>query len=641
MRLNKGAAAKWLKGQPKGTSEDGNLWSLIDRNRDLGLELRRPFEREWILSLAFLSGRQYVYFHSAAHRLINVSKVKGQIRRIDNRLLPHWRRQVADMIKNDPQFAVVPNSNDEEDVQAANVGTKALKHFWRSKRMKTLRRQLAGWIYATGNGFLDHRWNPKIGPMEINPKTGKLEYAGDVDAGVWSPFEILVPAQFLGDTNLHSHPWLIKMKWRSLDYIRKMYPKRGKEVAPESQPTQVTGINLIMQAGRAAEKSEGAYLLHLYVQPCEVFPKGAFVTGANGIILDKQEYPFDYYNLEHFKDIDIPGVFWGKATSAEAIPLQTRWNKVNNSLDSFNEGAAKGKLLTPRRSNIEVMPDDGHGERFVYTPVMGHKPEWMTLKNPPATFDLVLSITDKSFKDLYSQHEVSQGTNRSDLRSGLMVDLLLEQDAHGNIPSHMIFEESFEAFGSRVLERMQAGYKNERFLKITGKDGEFEILAFKGTDLRNNTDVSVKRQSSLPDSRAAREARIMDRYGQGLYGNPNDPEVRRHVMNMLDDAVVKDMYGHDRLDEAYSRYENQILASGEADGMMVNDYDNHAIHVQEHNRFRKKLEYQKLQLRNPRAYQELEAKFTKHIQEHHAFLERMRQQALEEQRLLEGKGGDE
>ena len=44
------------------------------------------------------------------------------------------------------------------------------------------------------------------------------------------------------------------------------------------------------------------------------------------------------------------------------------------------------------------------------------------------------------FNKLFSHHEVTQGTNKSDIRSGEMVELLREQDAHGMI--HLEFSNS-------------------------------------------------------------------------------------------------------------------------------------------------------------------------------------------------------
>ncbi|KKM98018.1 hypothetical protein LCGC14_1162270 [marine sediment metagenome] len=637
MRPNTAADHLKVKKSKDGEGKDA-LWTYAKNRYDLGMDVRRPFEQQWIVNIAFLIGKQYTVFNQVTALLQQLTRKKGRIWNVDNQLLPKWRRQISDLIKNNPIMSVVPETNEDEDIKAAKLGDKVMKGFWRQNKMKTKIRQLAGWIFACGNGFLDDRWNPKIGPIEVDPKSGKPYYLGDVDCGVWSPLEVLVPFTAMGDTDLHSFPWMIKAKWRSLDWIRGNY-KRGKEVMDEGHGTPPLDIGFLMGGARgsAREKVEGAIVMNLYVQPNHDKKRGLFLTAANKIVLEKDEYPYDFYNLEQFKDIDVPGIFWGKATLEEGVGLQKTWNRTVSGIDEFNRTMAKGKGLLPRGANLDALPDDQHGEWLEYTPVMGYKPEILSLKGLPSTYPLILEVTKTSLEDLFSQHEVSRGTNKSDIRSGEMVSILREQDAHGNIPAHAVFEESLEAVMSRVLKRIQAGYGTQRMIKVVGREGEYDVFAFRGADLRNNTDVSVKRQSSLPDSRIAREAKIMERFQGTLYGDPADPEVKRHVMNMLDDAVVKDIYSDTRLDEAYARWENQMMMQEEVK-YLVNDYDDHQIHVRELDHHRKSMDYQRAKVEDPAKFLELELRFAEHRAAHQEFIAQMRARMLAEQEQME-KGG--
>ena len=634
------AARHLMPKKSKVNKTDEEYWPEIEDRYDLGMELRRPYEQLWLLALSFLAGDQYVLFNSTAHLLQRIEKVRGKTRLVDNILFPKWRRQVADLIKTVPEYVVIPNSEEEEDIKAANLGTKALRHVHRNQLMKKKGRLLAGWMYSVGNAYVDDRWNPRLGEIKM-AEDGTLIYTGDVDLGIWSPFDVVLPVYSMGETDIHQMPWLIKARFRTLDYIKSNFPKRGGDVVAETRPTEVMGAALMRGKDRSLDsKVPGAILKELYVEPSAQFPKGLFVTGANGIVLQQADYPFNYYNMEHFKEIDIPGEFYGKSTVMVSIPQQVRWNKTNNSMDSYNDQLAKGKILAPKSSGLEVMPDDEHGEVILYKPVMGHKPEQWNLKSMPASITDTLGIVNNSLQDKFSQHEISRGTNKSDIRSGDMVGRLREQDAHGAIPSHAIFEEGMEAVMARVLKRIQKNYTEERMIKVAGRDGEYEVISFKGSDLRNNTDVSVRRQSSLPDSRIEREMIIERRFQMGFYGDPADPEVRRHVMNMLDDAMIKDIYGDVQLDEAYARWENKMLANPEGDVHLVNDYDNHQVHDKEHNHFRKRIEYQKLKIENPEMFMSLEARFNQHQSFHRAFIEQQMQQMIEQQQAMNSKGGE-
>jgi hypothetical protein len=423
-------------------------------------------------------------------------------------------------------------------------------------------------------------------------------------------------------------PWIVKAKYRSLEYIISNYEK-GEGVSPEQKPSSLVDMGKFLgtDAGIDLSTMEGANLIELFVKPNPKYPQGLFLAGANGRILLKDKYPFGEFSLEQFKDIEIPGVFWGMATSEAAIWFQKIQNRTVQDVVEFNRTVARGKYLIPRGSKMEVEPDDTHGQKLLYTPVLGHKPEIMSLKNVPQSYQLALDLVARGLMELYHQHEVTQGTNKSDIRSGEMVQLLQEADDTGNIPTHAIFEEGLEGVLHRVLRRVQKGYKQERMIKVVGTGDDWEVASFAGTDLRNNTDVFVKKESSLPDSRLARNAKVMERFGQGLYGNPQDPEVLRTVQKMLDDAITHDIYGEVHLDEVNAKLENRSMLMNPGSVMPVNDYDDHVVHAKSHRRFRKTREYQKLKQADQKLGFVLDAGFQKHMSQHMKFIEEMQARA--------------
>jgi hypothetical protein len=625
-----------MKGKRKTKNPMDSVWGEVKNYVDRGLELRRPMERQAIVNLAFLTGNQHTFFNATAHTLHQILFPAGTKKVTDNILLPKWVREVSNLIKSRPKIAVIPNSTQEEDILAAKMGTKMAEWYYREVLLKRKIRKLAAWIYATGNAFLDDRWNPKKGPWGINKETGQVEYAGDVDAEIWSPFEVVVPASF-GDDELQDFPWIAKMKRKTLEYFEENYD-RGGEVREEqigsgyiTLEALVSGLTGDQHIGRAPS----AFLIQFYQKPCKKFPRGRVVHMANGVVLEKNDYPFVEYSLEHFKDLDFPGLFWGVAKMSHGIGLQRSWNRNLTSLENFNVVAGKAKLLTPRKSNIEVMPDDGHGERLAFSPVLGHEPKFLDLKSLPPTIDKSMDWTQFSLENLFSQHEVSRGTNRSDIRSGDMVGMLLEQDAHGGIPSHSVFEESLESHLRRILLRMQVGYKTERLMKLGETTDDFEAFYFKGADLRGNRDVKVVKSSSLPDSPLARKKEVLDRHSRGLYGNPQDPAIARKVLRLIEDNIVDDVYSVNKQDENLQRWENGLIMKGQRP--MVNDYDNHGIHVEEIDRTRKSIRYQQMRFSDPQTFTKIDIAFSLHRQEHVRFLN---EQMMKQMQLQGGLNGE-
>jgi hypothetical protein len=641
MRLNVSGAADYLRQKiKKGEDKDAIVWGLLKKEHDLGIELRRPFEQMWLLSMAYVSSKQYTFFNASAHQLQHLLRRPGEKRVVDNQILPKWKRQIADLIKNDPEMSVVPNTTDEQDLKAAKIGDKVLRFWWRNGSMKRTIRQLAVWQYSTGNAFLEDVWDEGIGPYTLDPESGNLVYEGDVKCVLWSPFELVVPAQGLFTGDLDQLPWVETFTWRTLEGLKKFFGKSAEKVQQEQRPAQEVTVATLFGGFHPgdSELTRGAMLHEFKIQPCSEFPKGLHYFGAGGVTLHREDFPFIEYPIQHFKDIETAGCFWGSPTVEHAIQLQNRWNRTLNSVDTFNEVMGKGKWLVPKGANLEADPNNEHGEVMSYTTQMGHKPEHLDVKGLPTSFDLILGSTRSSFENLFSQHEVTRGTNKSDIRSGDMLEILREQDAHGNIPSHMVFEEALERVARRVLRRIQEGYTSERTLKIPGKDNQWEVVAFKGADLRDNTDVSVRRQSSMPDSRQAREASIMDRFAKGLYGDPRDPNVRREVMNMLEDACTENVYEDTRLDESVARNENMLMMNPKMTEVLVNPYDNHRIHSAEHNHHRKGYDYQRMKFENPKMFVVIEKRFEQHMQQHGAFIAEEERRMLAQQAMLKGGG---
>ena len=603
-------------------------WADIEKKINYGLELRRPFERQWIMNLAFISGNQYTAFNVAAHVLHKIAASPNKVRAVDNIILPKWIREVTNLIKARPRITVVPNSTQEEDIAAAKMAAKAAEWYYTNKLLKKKIRKLAIWIYSTGNAFLDDLWDPKGGRMGVNKRSGELEYEGDVDGSVWSPMEIVVPCRF-GTDDIHKLPWIAKYKRKDLDWIAANY-KRGDLVKAQQLSSNYISLESMLAGivgAPGVNKADSAYVVNLYIQPCKEFKRGAFFAASNGIVFEKRDYPFGEYPIEHFKDIEYPGVFWGEAKTTHAIGLQRSWNDEVSSIQEFNKRVGKPKLRSPMGSNMAVIPDDNHGEVIEYKPVLGHKPDYMTIQGlSPSVKENMERITF-SLENLFSQHEVSRGTNRSDIRSGEMVDLLLEQDAHGAIPSFAVFEESLQSHLTRILQRMQVGYTAERTIKLGNTDDDLEVISFKGADLRQNSDVRIVKESSLPQSKAARKAEVERQFEKGMLGNPQDSKTRRKALRMIDDSIVDDIYYSEKQDEQLANYENREMLLGRE--VIANDYDNHQIHIEELDRVRKSVKYHKLKTKSLIAFTKVDLLFSQHRQQHIAFInEQMQKQMM-------------
>lgn len=591
--------------------EDNKALGVLRERLIKAQNLRRREEELWILSIAVLNNIQGIGFNSRTGLYITVPGFVSATK-TDNRLMPRYRRQLADFLMAKLSFSVVPNTNDESDIQAAKVGEKVLEGFFINKRMSKTKFKIGSWIFSCGNCFLEDIWDDNAGPVEI-AEDGKLRYKGDVSTNVWSPFEFLKPASFADDTELDTLPWIVLQKWTDTKEIEFKF---GFTSGVEALPSYISVMRLINGEQEGSGLEQGAFVYKMYSKPCKEFPQGLFLVATQDKVIEMDVYPYNNYPVEHFKDIDVPGRFWGRSTLSYGLGLQERFDRTLDSIDTYNERMGKGRLLVPNQCNLTTNPSSEHGEILNYDPILGQSPKELGLNGLPQTYITIIDLTLRGFQDLYSQHEVTRGTNASDIRSGSMVALLREQDAINNVPSHALASEALARFGARVLKRIQKGYTSDRVLKILSKDQQWEVQNFQGADLKDNTDVRVTIQPDLADSRLARENRVLEKYREGLYGDPADPNTKRIVLNLMEDAVVEDMYSANRLDEGVAKRENNLLMSGGTDEITINMYDNDVIHLREHMDVQKRLEFQELKQSNPEMFGDLTQKFNDHVSQH-------------------------
>jgi hypothetical protein len=196
-----------------------------------------------------------------------------------------------------------------------------------------------------------------------------------------------------------------------------------------------------------------------------------------------------------------------------------------------------------------------------------------------------------------------------------------------------------ETLGGHYLKFVSNYWNEERLIRVTGMESFLEARRWKGSDLRGNTDVRVQSGSALPQSKAARQALLTEFMQYGWIDPASGLEVLE--LNGLD-KIVEDFL----VDKRQAQRENMKLMDidpeivkglngppvgpdgqpviGE-DGspvdpltgqphqpqpaMPVNSWDNHAVHIQVHNQFRKS---QQFELLDPAIKQEFEL----HVQLH-------------------------
>ncbi len=635
---------------------------------------RSKFERQWYLNLAFVDGRQYVNpidVPNSGFRLTVPKAPPWRVRLVVNKIRTAVRTECSKLTVNRPIPVVVPATTEDEDFMAARVGEQLLKTEFATSSFDKTYKSFVWWGVVTGNSYLKSYWNPNEIDPQVQPKATPIKGSdgaplpnpvtgeplmqeppvvkGTICMERVTPFHIFVPD--LLSEGLEAQPYVIHAMTRTPLSVKRDFPAI-KNVTPDSRST-----NTILEAAVLAPKGvdnnfDSVLVKEIWLKPFAHpdFPEGGMLTIINGKVVQvQQKWPWPFKEFPFYKYDGIPtGAFYTDSVVVDLIPLQKEYNRTKSQMIEIKNTMGKPKIIyaegsiNPRKISSE--PGQAIPYKQGFTP-----PTVVPGVEVPATMGMELDRLTSDFDDISGQHEITRGNTPSQVTSGTAIAFLEEQDTSKLSYQVGSIEHCIEQLGRHYLKYVSHYWSEERLIRIAGLDNYFEAKRWKGSDLRGNTDVRIQSGSALPYSKAARAAMITEFMTNGWIDPASGMEIlnlggfdkimedflvdkrqaQRENMKLsdIDVNILKAMHeppvdpttGQPQIDPATGQpVEAQPQAS-----MPVNSWDNHAVHIQVHNQYRKT---QQFELLDPAVKQEFEL----HVQTH--------QMAMQSQ--IAGAGGN-
>lgn len=532
---------------------------------------RSAVERQWYMNMAFYYGRQNVVLLTTAastngFRLYTPQAPAWRIRLIINKIRPIIRKELARITAEKPRFTVVPATTEDEDLAAARVSEQIFDSVYSAKNIQRVVRRAEWWTVICGVGFIKNYWDAQKPDLISNQK-------GDFCIEHVTPFHIFVPD--LREEELENQPYVIHASTKALSWVKRQYPNMSVE--PNTRATDdILDDSFLNIIGANSTSKDEVLCLEMWLKPGvnPLFPTGSLITlvgdnvvqATNGYPYDHGEFPFS--KLEHIPS----GKFYADSVITDLIPIQREYNRTRSQIVEAKNLMAKPKLMAPRGSINPNQITSEPGQVILYTPGF----------NPPAPLPLAplpnyvmeeLSQLQADMDDLSGQHDVPHQVS-----SATAMSFLKEQDdtmLAGTIES---LETGIEKLGRQILSHVVQFWNTDRIVRVVGRDGTFEATSYKGGDLHGNLDVRVEAGSALPHSKAAKQAFVMDLLKLGVI----QPQ---QGLEMLDIGGIEKIYDSYLVDQRQAQRENMRMSEGEQ--VNPNDFDNHALHIEIHNKFRK------------------------------------------------------
>ncbi len=616
---------------------------------------RQSVERQWYENLEMYNGNHWVMWGkgSLKGKLHTPAAPPWRTRLTINRIKPIVRTELSRLTSQKPSASVVPASSEDEDLFAAQAGEQVWESTYSRKKVNVTLRRSVWWLVITGVSFMKVYWDPS-----------KVDHSahmqGDFAIENITPFHIFVPD--LATEELEDQPYVIHAQVIPLTKVQMMYPDLEFNPSVVAQSEIIDNARLKIEANN---NPDACLALEMWIKPGthKDFPKGGMIRVIDNYVvaLEQKGMPYAHEEYPFIKLEHIPtGKFYSESVIVDLSKLQREYNRTRSQIIESKNRMAKPQLIAPEGSVDPSKMTSEPGQVILYKPGF-NPPQPLPLQSLPPYVLQELDRILMDMEDISSQHAVSKGGVPPGVTAATAISYLQEKDDSVLSHTYSSVEEGMEKVGRHILTLAVQYWDVPRIIKVVGSDGAFDALAFKGSDLKNSTDLRMEGGSALPTSKAARQALIMDMMKMGFV----DPQKG---LEMMEIGGVQKLYEQLRVDERQAQRENLRMKSyeqseidqhysmmdqmqqmsqdtmaaqaadpegmamlsslgitgqdpmGQMPGMepdmqtgemlmppplvTVNTWDNHAVHIDVHNRFRKSQSFELLSESHKRLFEE-------------------------------------
>lgn len=580
----------------------------FERLRKAAAQARLPFDKDAYLNIAFYLDEQYVEWAAEAMTVRRIPRAQGSEntpRPVQNKIMHYVLQKHAQTLSARPTADVFPANDDPVSASNANVSLAYLRWLL-DPQQADLDGELSDaalWALVAGEGFLKWTWNAR-------------EKRGDICSA--SPLDI------------YSDPYVKKFKdsryvihSQFMD-VEQVYDIYGIEVSPNQvEKADHLKAALLRDMGQAPVL-RGCTVNEIWMKPCRRYPEGLFATWTDRTqLVTPQKFPYKHGHLPFTQIGSIPRP--GSPRYMCAVKFlrnpQMELNKYHAQRITVRESFANPKWWIPAEIELEVDPDDsprqilrGNGG------AAGLEPKIIQ----GATFPVgdEGSFILEEMMHTAGQHEVSQAQVPGRVEAAKAIEMLKESDEGHQAEMLRTIKNAITEGSWQMLELARQFVDEDVLVTVYSRDGMPEVKKFKADHAEPGQRIQITMGTGLARSRAAREDQVYKMLEAGII---QDPETAAELLDLPVGQITPNKASDIRL----ARNENYTMEEGHA--IVPNSWDDHAIHIREHNQFRKSSAFLLLDV-------ETKKKFEMHVTTHEE-LQLQELQKMAERQMVMAQAG--
>jgi len=531
------------------------------------------------MNMAFVAGEQNVkWVGGDASRLVEMdSDAESRLTSQHNICIKIARTEMAKILKARPVPTALPVTDSQDDMYAARIVDAYfmdLQDVWKFERRL---RNAMYWMVTTGNVWFKWYWA-----------------AGEARMAVVSPFDVYVDPY--ARTMLDAR-WLIHSQFMEVEAAKKMFANaKGADtdhiVETGTDTLSSLEARLFSNFGDGTWNLPGCTVNEYWEPPCDG-GEGKYVAFTDSGIIYEGRFPYAHGRMPftHAGNIERTNSKYHASVIDFVRPLQIELNRVESQIIE-NRNISNGILFQPAEVELS-QPVTGSPRQIIKwtgPPELNPQNWFVTPNTLPAWVGGEPERIKGNAQDIIAQHEVSNAGVPGRVESGQAIQLLQETDdtvVTGAI--HSVEEAVSDGFLMAAFLWKQYGSK-ERMVRAYDKDGMIAVQTLKKDHISLDMRVRVQTTTGLPQTTAGKWDRVLNLVQYKLI----DPV---HALKLLDLSNEDPDLSPGSQDRRNAYTENKLILNGEV--VKAFPWDDHDIHLEELDKWRKTEEYRRASQLDP------------------------------------------
>lgn len=534
---------------------------------------------------------------------------------------------VAATMRQQPVIEIAAAKSDQRARARADSTERLAQNFLRTKLDREELHRAVSWAHQTGASWLKVCWDLNVGKVVPSPMGGfsdaELEHeAESQDDGFGNS---IAPSVYEGDIRCEFVPTtdglpdptarsraevqhFFHVKLLPVRKLMDQFPTdyfgestKGKwGVGPYSQEqisyaTLADDLDFPSRTGqtRRAEDNTLAELVEFWELPTRRFPQGRFVAYSDKLILAMGPNPYYPARLPFVLiqgDNLVPGSLYADGLLEDVKGLQYSTNRVLSKMREWMDKMLNSHLLVPHGAGIDKnIWGDKPGQIIGYQ--RGYKPEALQAPDIPVSMFTYLDEQVERAKMVTGYSDVGRGDAQPDL-SGRAVAFYTENEQSMREPYMASYRTALIEISQQAIYLIRQFYDDGRMIAIVGENGRVELQEFMSDNYDWGNDLLPEAYDGRPQSHAAKVSEVLEFLGATLFEDAPGAERARALLSN-DYAYLKN-YEPFPEDAAKSKRENLSVLNDPMPALQVQTFDTHRIHLREHYKFMRTLEFEEL-----------------------------------------------